>query len=284
GRWRSPLTERPPSVTTRPSGRSQGRSCATSLSRPDARIRSACTWPRTGIRASAIRSTVLTRRCRRSSDSPASGCTPTDSPSRTREQGSGCSSSRPIRQISCTRWRSCAGSEGAALPLHIKMPVSAARRRLDPMAADSFVHLHVHSEYSMLDGAAKINAMTQAAADYGMPAIAVTDHGNTFAAFEFYNAARNAGIKPIIGLEAYMTPGTHRSDKTRVQWGSPDQKSDDVSGSGAYTHMTMWSQSTQGMHNLFRISSRSSMEGYYFKPRMDRELLQTYGKGIIATT
>ena len=136
----------------------------------------------------------------------------------------------------------------------------------------------------MLDGAAKIGAMTQAAAEYGMPAIAVTDHGNTFAAFEFYNAAKAAGIKPIIGLEAYVTPGTHRSDKSRVQWGSPEQKGDDVSGSGAYTHMTMWSQTTQGMHNLFRLSSLSSMEGYYFKPRMDRELLQTYGKGIIATT
>ncbi|KAF2416048.1 DNA polymerase III subunit alpha [Microbacterium sp. B35-30] len=152
------------------------------------------------------------------------------------------------------------------------------------MASDSFVHLHVHSEYSMLDGAAKIGAMTQAAADYGMPAIAVTDHGNTFAAFEFYNAAKAAGVKPIIGLEAYVTPGTHRSDKSRVQWGSPEQKSDDVSGSGAYTHMTMWSQSTEGMHNLFRLSSLSSMEGYYFKPRMDRELLETYGKGLIATT
>nr|WP_201470111.1 DNA polymerase III subunit alpha [Microbacterium hydrocarbonoxydans] len=152
------------------------------------------------------------------------------------------------------------------------------------MASDSFVHLHVHSEYSMLDGAAKIGAMTQAAADYGMPAIAVTDHGNTFAAFEFYKAANAAGVKPIVGLEAYVTPGTHRSDKSRVQWGSPDQKSDDVSGSGAYTHMTMWSQSTEGMHNLFRLSSLSSMEGYYFKPRMDRELLQTYGKGLIATT
>lgn len=136
----------------------------------------------------------------------------------------------------------------------------------------------------MLDGAAKIGAMTQAAADYGMPAIAVTDHGNTFAAFEFYRAANAAGIKPIIGLEAYVTPGTHRSDKSRVAWGSPDQKRDDVSGSGAYTHMTMWSESTAGMHNLFRLSSLSSMEGYYFKPRMDRELLQTYGKGLIATT
>ncbi|GLJ78776.1 DNA polymerase III subunit alpha [Microbacterium imperiale] len=152
------------------------------------------------------------------------------------------------------------------------------------MASDSFVHLHVHSEYSMLDGAAKIAAMTQAASEYGMPAIAVTDHGNTFAAFEFYRAAQASGIKPIIGLEAYVTPGTHRSDKSRVAWGSPEQKSDDVSGSGAYTHMTMWSESTEGMHNLFRLSSLSSMEGYYFKPRMDRELLQTYGKGLIATT
>jgi DNA polymerase-3 subunit alpha len=152
------------------------------------------------------------------------------------------------------------------------------------MASDSFVHLHVHSEYSMLDGAAKLGAMTQAAADYGMPAIAVTDHGNTFAAFEFYRAAQSAGVKPIIGLEAYVTPGTHRTDKTRVAWGSPDQKSDDVSGSGAYTHMTMWAENTPGMHNLFRLSSLSSIEGYYFKPRMDRELLQTYGKGLIATT
>ncbi|HKP08070.1 MAG TPA: DNA polymerase III subunit alpha [Microbacterium sp.] len=152
------------------------------------------------------------------------------------------------------------------------------------MASDSFVHLHVHSEYSMLDGAAKIGAMTQAAAEYGMPAIAVTDHGNTFAAFEFYRAAQAAGINPIIGLEAYVTPGTHRSDKSRVAWGTPEQKSDDVSGSGAYTHTTLWSETTEGMHNLFRLSSLSSMEGYYFKPRMDRELLQTYGKGLIATT
>jgi len=152
------------------------------------------------------------------------------------------------------------------------------------MASDSFVHLHVHSEYSMLDGAAKLSAMTQAAADYGMPAIAVTDHGNNFAAFEFYKAAQASGVKPIIGLEAYLTPGTHRSDKTRVAWGSPDQKNDDVSGGGAYTHMTMWAETTAGMHNLFRLSSLSSIEGYYFKPRMDRELLQTYGKGLIATT
>ncbi|MDF2044792.1 DNA polymerase III subunit alpha [Microbacterium sp. Kw_RZR3] len=152
------------------------------------------------------------------------------------------------------------------------------------MAADSFVHLHVHSEYSMLDGAARIGPMVQEAVKQGMPAIAVTDHGNTFAAFEFYKTARDAGIKPIIGIEAYVTPGTHRSDKTRVRWGTPEQQSDDVSGSGAYTHMTLLSETTEGMHNLFRLSSKASMEGYYFKPRMDRELLQTYSKGLIATT
>ncbi|MDY0909976.1 DNA polymerase III subunit alpha [Microbacterium sp. CFBP9034] len=152
------------------------------------------------------------------------------------------------------------------------------------MASDSFVHLHVHSEYSMLDGAARVGPMIQEAVRLEMPAIAVTDHGNTFAAFEFYKTAKEAGIKPIIGIEAYVTPGTHRSDKARVRWGTPEQGNDDVSGSGAYTHMTLLSQSTEGMHNLFRLSSLASMEGYYFKPRMDRELLQTYAKGLIATT
>ncbi|MFZ8469330.1 PHP domain-containing protein, partial [Staphylococcus aureus] len=81
--------------------------------------------------------------------------------------------------------------------------------------------------------------MVQEAVKLGMPAIAVTDHGNTFAAYEFYKTAKDAGIKPIIGIEAYVTPGTHRSDKSRVRWGTPEQQSDDVSGSGAYTHMTL---------------------------------------------
>src|SRR5690349_5083014 len=136
----------------------------------------------------------------------------------------------------------------------------------------------------MLDGAARIGPMVQEAVRLEMPAIAVTDHGNTFAAFEFYKTAKEAGIKPIVGIEAYVTPGTHRSDKARVRWGTPEQNDDDVSGSGAYTHMTLLSETSGGMHNLFRLSSLSSMEGYYFKPRMDRELLETYGKGLIATT
>ncbi|ROP50448.1 DNA polymerase-3 subunit alpha [Rathayibacter sp. PhB185] len=147
---------------------------------------------------------------------------------------------------------------------------------------DSFVHLHVHSEYSMLDGAARVKPLIDAAVEEGMPAIAVTDHGNVFGAFDFWRTATAAGIKPIIGTEAYITPGTHRSDKTRIRWG--DGGGDDVSGSGAYTHMTLLSSTTTGMHNLFRLSSRASIEGYYFKPRMDREILAEHSEGLIATT
>jgi DNA polymerase-3 subunit alpha len=147
---------------------------------------------------------------------------------------------------------------------------------------DSFVHLHVHTEYSMLDGAAKIKPLVSEVAKMGMPAIAITDHGNNFGSYEFYKAAKNAGVKPIIGIEAYLTPGTARGDRTRVRWG--DGGEDDVSGGGAYTHMTMLAQDTEGMHNLFRLSSLASIEGYFYKPRMDRELLSKYAKGIIATT
>jgi DNA polymerase-3 subunit alpha len=151
-------------------------------------------------------------------------------------------------------------------------------------STDSFVHLHVHSEYSMLDGAARVKPLIAAAVEQGMPAVAVTDHGNVFGAFDFWKTATDAGIKPIIGTEAYITPGTHRSDKTRVRWGTSGEGRDDVGGSGAYTHMTLLSENTEGMHNLFRLSSRASLEGYYFKPRMDRELLSQYSSGLIATT
>ena len=144
------------------------------------------------------------------------------------------------------------------------------------------MHLHVHSEYSMLDGAARVKPLIDAAVEQGMPAIAITDHGNMFGAFDFWSTAKAAGIKPIIGTEAYITPGTARGDRTRVKWGNGGD--DDVSGSGAYTHMTLLSSSTEGMHNLFRLSSRASIEGYYFKPRMDREILSQYASGLIATT
>lgn len=134
----------------------------------------------------------------------------------------------------------------------------------------------------MLDGAARIKPLIDAAVQAEMPAIAITDHGNMFGAYDFWNTATDAGIKPIIGTEAYLTPGTHRSDKTRIRWNNGGD--DDVSGGGAYTHMTLLSASTEGMHNLFKMSSLASLEGYYFKPRMDRDLLNTYGRGLIATT
>ena len=149
------------------------------------------------------------------------------------------------------------------------------------MSKDNFVHLHVHTEYSMLDGAARVGDLMSDVKAQGMPAIAMTDHGNVFGAFEFYKAAKKADVKPIIGIEAYVAPES-RFDKKRVQWA--DGGEDDVSGGGAYTHMTILAENNEGLGNLFRLSSLASLEGYYYKPRMDRELLATYSKGLIATT
>jgi DNA polymerase-3 subunit alpha len=149
-------------------------------------------------------------------------------------------------------------------------------------STDSFVHLHVHTEYSMLDGAARLGELFAKTAEMGMPAIAMTDHGNVFGAHDFYAKARAAGVKPIIGMEAYVTPGTHRTERKRVRWAEGGE--DDVSGGGAFTHMTLLAESTAGMHNLFRLSSRSSLEGFFYKPRADRELLTEYAEGLIATT
>ncbi|GAA3744451.1 DNA polymerase III subunit alpha [Leifsonia bigeumensis] len=149
-------------------------------------------------------------------------------------------------------------------------------------SSDSFVHLHVHSEYSMLDGAARVSPLIAAAVEQQMPAIAVTDHGNMFGAYDFWHTATEAGIKPIIGTEAYLTPGTDRRDKTRTRWG--DGGENDVGGNGAYTHMTLLAKDNTGLHNLFRMSSLASIEGFYYRPRMDRELLSRYAEGVIATT
>ena len=146
---------------------------------------------------------------------------------------------------------------------------------------DSFVHLHVHTEYSMLDGAARVGDLVEEVARQEMPAIAMTDHGNVFGAFDFYKQATKAGVKPIIGIEAYVAPES-RHEKKRVQWASGGD--DDVSGGGAYTHMTILAENNHGLKNLFRLSSLASLEGYYYKPRMDRELLSQYADGLIATT
>ena len=149
------------------------------------------------------------------------------------------------------------------------------------MSDKSFVHLHNHTEYSMLDGAARIKQLVSKAAEMGMPAIAMTDHGNTHGAYEFWKQSNAAGIKPIIGIEAYLAPES-RLLKQKVRWGEGGD--DDVSGGGAYSHITMWSTDNASMQNLFRLSSEGYLSGYYFKPRIDRELLSKYGKGLIATT
>ncbi|WP_460604286.1 DNA polymerase III subunit alpha [Jatrophihabitans fulvus] len=139
----------------------------------------------------------------------------------------------------------------------------------------------------MLDGASLLDGLFTRTAELGMPAIAMTDHGNLHGAYDFWSKARKHGVKPIIGIEAYLTPNTPRSLRARTRWGrggTAEEGGDDVAGGGAYTHMTMWAESTVGMHNLFRLSSRSSLEGFYYKPRADRELLHEYHEGLIATT
>jgi len=133
----------------------------------------------------------------------------------------------------------------------------------------------------MLDGAARVEELVKEVARQEMPAIAITDHGNVFGAFEFNKQARKAGVKPIIGIEAYVAPES-RFDKKRVQWAQGGE--DDVSGGGAYTHMTLLAENNDGLSNLFKLSSLASLEGFYYKPRMDRELLSQYSKGLIATT
>ncbi|MCK0519178.1 DNA polymerase III subunit alpha [Williamsia sp. DF01-3] len=150
--------------------------------------------------------------------------------------------------------------------------------------SDSFVHLHNHTEYSMLDGAAKVKPMIAEATRLEMSAIGMTDHGNMFGGSEFYNVATDMGVKPIIGIEAYIAPESRFNTK-RVLWGSREQKGDDVSGSGAYTHMTMVAENAAGLRNLFKLSSLASIEGQLGKwSRMDAELIAAHAEGIIATT
>ncbi|MGV9378817.1 DNA polymerase III subunit alpha [Nonomuraea sp. NPDC003707] len=155
------------------------------------------------------------------------------------------------------------------------------------------MHLHVHTEYSMLDGAAKVGLLMDEVSRQGMPAVAMSDHGNVHGAYEFYQAARKTGIKPIIGIESYVAPLSrhHRqpvyySDNLALRRSNDGTgEGGDVSGRGLYTHMTMWATGAQGLRNLFRLQSRAWLEGHVQKyPRMDDELLAEYGQGIVATT
>lgn len=149
----------------------------------------------------------------------------------------------------------------------------------------NFVQLHNHTHYSLLDGASKIPDLVARAKELEMPAIAITDHGNMHGAYELWSTAVQAGIKPIIGIEAYVTPETARQDKSRVHWGTEDQRSDDVSGGGLITHMTMWAENDEGLVNLMKASSVANLEGRVMRyPRMDKDVLSTYSKGVIASS
>jgi DNA polymerase-3 subunit alpha len=150
--------------------------------------------------------------------------------------------------------------------------------------SDSFVHLHVHTEYSMLDGAARVKELLSEASRLGMPGAAITDHGNMHGAYDFYKQATAAGVTPVIGVEAYVAPES-RLTKSRIKWGRPEQKGDDVSGNGAYTHMLLWARNAVGLKNLFRLNSRASMEGQLGKyPRMDFDIISEHAEGIMGTT
>jgi DNA polymerase III subunit alpha len=160
------------------------------------------------------------------------------------------------------------------------------------VTSESYVHLHVHTEYSMLDGAAKIAKLAARAKELGMPAVAMTDHGNMFGAYEFQKTVSGAGLTPIIGIEAYVAPMS-RFHREPVFWGEPHQRKTDeaagrggdVSASGSYLHKTLLAANAQGLRNLFKLSSLASIEGYYRKwPRMDDDLLDKFHEGIIATT
>jgi DNA polymerase III alpha subunit/REP element-mobilizing transposase RayT len=136
---------------------------------------------------------------------------------------------------------------------------------------DGFAHLHVHSHYSLLDGGAKVKDLVKQAKALGMESLAISDHGNLFGAMEFYNAARSEGIKPILGLEAYISPTTR------------DDRSMGNQSTAAY-HLLLLAMNETGWRNLVKLSSRAYMEGFYYKPRVDRQLLGELNEGLICTT
>ena len=149
--------------------------------------------------------------------------------------------------------------------------------------AGSFTHLHVHTEFSMLDGAARVGELMAAAAADGQPAIGITDHGNMYGILDFYKAARKEGLKPILGTEAYMA---HESRHERPpRRGRIDDSGGDVDGGAKlYYHLTLLAENNAGYKNLIQLASRAFMEGYYYKPRMDWETLADHSEGLIATT
>src|SRR4051794_21822696 len=149
--------------------------------------------------------------------------------------------------------------------------------------ADSFTHLHVHTEFSMLDGAARLDELVAKAVGDGQPALGITDHGNMYGILEFYKECRKQGVKPIIGTEAYLAHDSRRERPAR-RGRVDDSGGDTEGGNKLYYHLTLLAESDQGYRNLIQLSSLAFLEGYYYKPRMDWDLLSQYHDGLIATT
>lgn len=132
----------------------------------------------------------------------------------------------------------------------------------------SFTHLHVHTEYSLLDGSGKIEEITARAKELGMDSLAITDHGVMYGVIDFYRAARNVGIKPILGCEVYVAPGSRFEKEPGI--------SDD-----RYYHLILLAENNTGYANLMKIVSKGFVDGFYYKPRVDYEVLEEYSEGII---
>ena len=152
-----------------------------------------------------------------------------------------------------------------------------------PHVGDSFTHLHLHTEFSMLDGAARVKEVVAAAAADGQPAIGITDHGNMYGVLDFYKECRAHDIVPVIGTEAYMA-GESRHERPVRRGRIDDTGGDSGEGEKLYYHLTLLAETTPGYKNLLKLSSAAYLEGYYYKPRLDWELLERYHEGVIATT
>jgi DNA polymerase III subunit alpha len=147
----------------------------------------------------------------------------------------------------------------------------------------SFVHLHLHTQYSLLDGAIRLPDLIERASELGVPAIAQTDHGNMFGAIDFYNRCKKAGIKPILGSEIYFTPGS-RFDRAQAKRAKTVGSQDEEESSRQIHHLILLCKNNTGYHNLCKLLSQAYMEGFYYKPRADIELLREYSEGLICTT
>ena len=141
--------------------------------------------------------------------------------------------------------------------------------------ARPFVHLHLHTQYSLLDGAIKHAPLFQRVKALGMPAVAMTDHGNLFGAVEFYEKARGAGVKPLLGCEVYLASGS-RFDRVG--------REKDASGFDAINHLLLLAMNETGYRNLIYLVSKGYLEGFYYKPRIDLDLLRERSEGLIATS